>query len=380
MKKLRRVPGVVAIGRPAARRRLIPGLDRTIPAGSHARAMTAMRDARAWWRAPAQLLNVLEWAHEATACTGRPRPIVVLARATRQSRLQLRRMSDIARETGVEVVHWHEPRLGGASTARTVRSLAGELSGIDAAGDRRPVLRRHAGRPQRQPAPRGRDRRRRHGHPGVRPAVGGGRGPGPLAHPSDRGQRRQIVSFARGQLAYSARRRMTAGAGCRLSCSPACRVELDKVPVTTNDFAWVRSRYAAPDGQGRRRHDRHLAGRDRCRRRGVLPRRRSAGSPRTHRLDRYFAHRKEGADKLARIEALGLRGRAARAAAGDAARLGPVGATVVSFPSTVVHTLPLVLADTAVEAARLRHRRRAGSPRTPQRRRAASCPGHEHRP
>jgi hypothetical protein len=31
------------------------------------------------------------------------------------------------------------------------------------------------------------------------------------------------------------------------------------------------------------------------------------------------------------------------------ARRGPIGSTIVSFPSTVVHTLPIVLADTDAE-------------------------------
>ena len=69
---------------------------------------------------PAQLLNVVEWAHHA----GAEPDVLILAPKNETSRWQLRCMARLAREAGL-AVSWHEPRLGGAAIARTVRSLAG---------------------------------------------------------------------------------------------------------------------------------------------------------------------------------------------------------------------------------------------------------------
>ena len=68
-----------------------------------------------------------------------------------------------------------------------------------------------------------------------------------------------------------------------------------------------------------------------------------------HGVDRYFAHRKEARGKLARIADLGLRIEMPELPLEVAIREGAVGRLVISFPSTVVHTLPVVLADTAAE-------------------------------
>ena len=66
-------------------------------------------------------------------------------------------------------------------------------------------------------------------------------------------------------------------------------------------------------------------------------------------VGRYFAHRKEGEEKLARITGLGVAVIRPDLPLELVARRGPVGRTVLSFPSTVLHTLPLVLAGTGVE-------------------------------
>ncbi|HEU5487087.1 MAG TPA: hypothetical protein VFU98_19445, partial [Microlunatus sp.] len=74
---------------------------------------------------PAQLLNVVEWsAHEQCTPT-----VLVLAPRNETSRWQLRSMAQLAREVGLEL-RWREPRLGGAAIARTVRSLTGDLVGV----------------------------------------------------------------------------------------------------------------------------------------------------------------------------------------------------------------------------------------------------------
>jgi hypothetical protein len=66
-----------------------------------------------------------------------------------------------------------------------------------------------------------------------------------------------------------------------------------------------------------------------------------------HGAVRYFAHRKESQDKLHRLaEATGLEIVRPDLPLELVARRGPTGREVVTFPSTVVHTLPLVLAGT----------------------------------
>jgi hypothetical protein len=70
---------------------------------------------------------------------------------------------------------------------------------------------------------------------------------------------------------------------------------------------------------------------------------------RTHRVDRYFAHRKEDDRKLSRISALGLQVMQPILPLELIARRGPIGRYVLSFPSTVMHTLPVVLAGSASE-------------------------------
>ena len=77
---------------------------------------------------PAQLLNVLEL--EVREPQPEPAKIVVLAPAGEPTRTQLRAMTSLARQQGHEVA-WYEPRLGGASVARSVRAMAADLRGVD---------------------------------------------------------------------------------------------------------------------------------------------------------------------------------------------------------------------------------------------------------
>lgn len=73
---------------------------------------------------------------------------------------------------------------------------------------------------------------------------------------------------------------------------------------------------------------------------------------RTHGATRYFAHRRERPAKLHRIAVeTGLEIVRPDLPLELIARRGPIGRTVVSFPSTVVHTLPLALAGTGVKVA-----------------------------
>jgi hypothetical protein len=67
-----------------------------------------------------------------------------------------------------------------------------------------------------------------------------------------------------------------------------------------------------------------------------------------YQAGRYFAHRKETEAKLRQIAALGIEVVRPDLPLELVARRGPIGQRVLSFPSTVVHTLPLVLAGTGV--------------------------------
>ena len=77
---------------------------------------------------PAQLLNVLELAQTQVSLASVK--IAILAPAEGPTRTQLRAMAGLARDAGHEVA-WHEPRLGGAAVARSVRAMAGELCGVE---------------------------------------------------------------------------------------------------------------------------------------------------------------------------------------------------------------------------------------------------------
>lgn len=73
---------------------------------------------------------------------------------------------------------------------------------------------------------------------------------------------------------------------------------------------------------------------------------------RAHNATRYFAHRRESTEKLHRLHAeTGVEIVRPDLPLELIARRGPIGRTVVSFPSTVVHTLPLALAGTDVRVA-----------------------------
>jgi hypothetical protein len=123
------------------------------------------------------------------------------------------------------------------------------------------------------------------------------------------------------------------------------------VTVTANDFAWTRSRFGPP----RLTRGTDLVGTSLVET-GVVDLERYlegvASLARTHGATRYFAHRRESSEKLHRVKsATGLEIVRPDLPLELVARRGPIGRTVVSFPSTVVHTLPLALAGTPVSVA-----------------------------
>jgi hypothetical protein len=68
-----------------------------------------------------------------------------------------------------------------------------------------------------------------------------------------------------------------------------------------------------------------------------------------YQADRYFAHRKEADWKLDLIKRMGIDVVRPTLPLEIVARRGPIGRTIISFPSTVVHTLPTVLAESDVQ-------------------------------
>ncbi len=295
---------------------------------------------------PAQLLNVVEWAYQA----GEPEDdltVTVLAPTNEASRRQLRAMLALARPDGLDVV-WHEPRLGGAATARPVRSLAAQLTGVDrlVIGDPFSGVLQVVMSISRTPE-----------------VVIVDDGTATLEFARQRlagehlsrwhsvattGHRRQISHFARDQISASVRRRISPESGCRLGLFTSLDVDLARAAVTRNTFRWVRSRFPVPEVKlgsdligtslvetGVVDHDAYLGG--------------VTSLVEQYGVDRYFAHRKEADAKLAAVERLGVTVVRPDLPLEIAARLGVLARRLISFPSTVVHTLPLVLADTPAE-------------------------------
>lgn len=289
---------------------------------------------------PAQLLNVIELAQLEDDLVGLK--IAVLAPVAVPTRTQLRSMIPLAREAG-HTVSWQEPRLGGLAVARSLRALAGELAGVRrlVVGDpysgvvqaiisvtklsevtivddgtatlefaRQWVAGEHLSRWHR------------------------------VATPS---QRRQITALARDQVSGTVRRRLSPQSGCRLRLFTCMPVDVPGVRIIRNDFSWVRARYAAPEVK----RGADLVGTSLVES-GVVKADCYLGAVETlitrHDADRYFAHRKEADWKLDLIERIGIEVVRPSLPLEIVARKGPVGRTIVSFPSTVVHTLPIVLA------------------------------------
>lgn len=321
----------------------------------------------AFVESPVQLLNVLEWAHEDEGrCTGLPRQhapagpgpkapspgallIVVLSPRDPMSRGQLRRMAELARDEGHRV-RWQEARGGASAPLRTIGGLAPELRRA-----RRVVI----GDPFSRyvqlllTLTRARDlvvvddgtatmefiAQLARGERLVRWHRHGGR-PGP-----------RDLAFA--PFSAAARRRLTPGSGGTVEVFSSMPV--DEAPagvrLTPHTFAWTRARFGPP----RLTRGADLVGTSLVETGVVDPDRYLAAVThlaRTHHATRYFAHRRESAEKLHRLTAAtGLEVVRPDLPLELIARRGPIGRTILSFPSTVVHTLPLALAGTGVEVA-----------------------------
>ncbi|MFI0904038.1 hypothetical protein ACH4TE_10860 [Streptomyces sioyaensis] len=306
------------------------------------------RGTLAFVESPVQLLNVLEWAHtaQATALT-----VVVLSPHDPMTRGQLRRMAELARDEG-HAVRWEEARGGPTAPVRTIGGLT-------------PLLRRAGRIVIGDPFSRyvqllltltkARDL----------VVVDDGTATMEFISQLARGERlvrwhrngsgRGARDLAFAPFSATARRRLTpAPEGGRRTVGLFSSMPVEVPPgveVTANDFAWTRGRFGPPRltraadivgtslvETGVVDADRYLAAV------GALAR--------THGATRYFAHRKESTEKLRRLSAeTGLEVVRPDLPLELIARRGPIGALIVSFPSTVVHTLPLALLGTEVKVA-----------------------------
>ncbi|MFI5678003.1 hypothetical protein [Streptomyces cellulosae] len=309
----------------------------------------------AFVESPVQLLNVLEWAHEHALtrehvhASGAGLTLVVLSPIDPMTRGQLRRMSELARENGHEV-RWEEARGGALAPFHTIGGLTGVLRRADrivlgdpfsryvqlllaitrardlvvvddgtatmefvaqlASGER--LVRWH----------------RKGGRPGLRDLV-----------------------FA--PVSSVARRRLTPGGERRVEIFSSMPMEEPPagVTVTANTFAWTRARFGPPritkgaDLVGTSLVETGVVDGDR-----YLEAVQSLAK--AHGATRYFAHRRESTEKLHRLAVeSGLEIVRPDLPLELIARRGPVGRTILSFPSTVVHTLPLALSGTEVRVA-----------------------------
>ncbi|MCD7438731.1 hypothetical protein [Streptomyces lincolnensis] len=301
----------------------------------------------AFVESPVQLLNVLEWAHERSPGAGLT--LVVLSPIDPMTRGQLRRMAELAREEGHEV-RWEEARGGAMAPFHTIGGLAGMLRRAD-----RIVL----GDPFSRyvqlllTITRARDlvvvddgtatmefvSQLASGERLVRWHRKGGR-PGP----------RDLV-FA--PVSSAARKRLTPNEHRQVEIFSSMPMEEPPfgVVVTANTFAWTRTRFGPPritkgaDMVGTSLVETGVVDADHyleavC------------SLAKTHGATRYFAHRRESTDKLHRLAVeTGLEIVRPDLPLELIARRGPVGRTILSFPSTVVHTLPLALVGTEVRVA-----------------------------
>ncbi|MEU6082305.1 hypothetical protein [Streptomyces sp. NPDC047108] len=292
---------------------------------------------------------------------GRPQPqparsahdgtltVVVLSPNDPMTRGQLRRMAELARDEGF-AVRWEDARGGAAAPFQTIGALT-------------PALRRA--------------RRIVIGDPfsryvqllltltGARDLIVVDDGTATMEFVSQLARGERLVRWHRtgrgrgprdavfAPVSALARRRLTPREGRRtVEVFSSMPVEPpDGVSVTANDFAWTRARFGPPsltrgsDLVGTSLAETGVVDLDR-----YIDAVRSLA--RAHGATRYFAHRRESTEKLKRLsEETGLEIVRPDLPLELIARRGPIGRTILSFPSTVVHTLPLALAGTEVKVA-----------------------------
>ncbi|MFD9031248.1 hypothetical protein ACFVZW_08875 [Streptomyces sp. NPDC059567] len=274
--------------------------------------------------------------------------LVVLSPTDPMSRGQLRRMAQLARDDGF-TVRWQDARGGRGSLVRTLRDLAPLLRAAERVivGDpfsryvqllltlfapKQLTVVDDGTATMEYAAQLARGERLVRWH-----RRGSSRGPRELVLAP-------VSAAARRKLAPTRRRAVEIFTSLPVEPPPG-------TTVTANTFAWTRARFGPP----RLTRGSDLVGTSLVET-GVIDAdqytRAVADLAATHGATRYFAHRRESAEKLHRIAVeTGLEIVRPDLPLELIARRGPIGRTVVSFPSTVVHTLPLALAGTGVKVA-----------------------------
>ncbi|MGW5606730.1 hypothetical protein ACWEWI_11655 [Streptomyces sp. NPDC003753] len=275
--------------------------------------------------------------------------LVVLAPTDPMTRGQLRRMAELARDEGYEV-RWEEARGGVLAPFQTIGGLT-------------PLLRRA--------------RRVVMGDPfsryvqllltitGARELVVVDDGTATMEFVAQLARGERLVRWHRkggrrsprdllfAPVSSSARRRLTPGT--RHTVEIFSSMPIEEAPagatITPNDFAWTRARFGPP----RLTKGADLVGTSLVET-GVVDGERYLEAVRSlataHGATRYFAHRRESPVKLHKLAVeTGLEVVRPDLPLELIARRGPVGRTILSFPSTVVHTLPLALVGTEVRVA-----------------------------
>nr|WP_313896536.1 hypothetical protein [Streptomyces sp. GC420] len=308
-----------------------------------------MEPTLAFVESPVQLLNILEWAHADALATERATfaelTVVVLSPLDPMSRGQLRRMAELARDEGIGV-RWQEARGGPGALLRTLRELG-------------PAVRRAERVVVGDPFSRY-----------VQLLLALARATEIVVVDDGTATMEFVTQLARGErlvrwhrkgraglrdrvfapVSASARRRLTPGRGRTVEVFSSMPVQAPEgVRITANDFGWTRSRFGPP----RLTRGADLVGTSLVETGVVDPGHyldAVAALARAHGATRYFAHRREAAEKLRLLsESTGLEIVRPDLPLELIARRGPIGRTILSFPSTVVHTLPLALADTGVQ-------------------------------
>ncbi len=307
--------------------------------GKHKRTTLALVES------PAQLLNVIEWAFQHGA--DQQTRLAVLPPRDVTTRLQLEAMVDLAHEAGLAAT-WYEPRKSAASLVAVAWELFPKLTKAErlVVGD--PFSRFvQAVLPLADVA--------------EVVVVDDGTATISFIEQLARGDRLSRWHLAeRGRdvvidlLSEHARDFFTPSErdGRSIEVFTAMPVRVPSgMRQTTNTFAWSRDRFGPPVvtdtadvigtslvETGVVDADRYLA--------GVIAVTERFGA------GRYFAHRRESDAKLATIAArTGLTILRPDVPLEIVVRRGPVSALMISYPSTVMHTLPLVLVDIPVELA-----------------------------
>ncbi len=320
----------------------------------------------AFVESPVQLLNVLEWAHAhvpgadgippqrtgpgggGAAAAPAAVTVVVLAPTDPMTRGQLRRMAELARDEG-HTVRWEEARGGAAAPLQTIGGLT-------------PLLRRAAriviGDPFSRyvqlllTITRARDYVVVDDGTATMEFISQLADGERLVRWHRRGGRPSPRDLVFGPFSSAARRRLTPKRSRGVEVFSSMPVNAPEgIVIRENDFSWTRSRFGPP----RITKGADLVGTSLVETGVVDPDRYLDAVQRLalkHGATRYFAHRRESTDKLHRL-AVETRLEIVRP---DLpleliARRGPIGRRILSFPSTVVHTLPLALAGTGVEVA-----------------------------